>query len=147
MLGVVAPLLALLGIEASSVTERIRRQAMLWGLIAVLGVIFIACLLVAAHAALVDAFGPIIAPLIMAIAAGVLAVIVYLVSNLQSASAARKEAERQRVLEANAQLAVSMASLLPGLLKSSLLREIALPAGALLAGVLFLRKRSRRRED
>jgi cobalamin synthase len=147
MLGVMAPLLSLLGIEASVITDRIKRQIILWGLIAVFGVIFVAFLLVAAHAALVEGFGPIIAPLIMAVVAGVLAVITFLVLNLLNASAAKKQAEHKRQHETNSLLATSIISAVPLVLKSSLLREVALPAGAAIASILILMRQSRRPKD
>jgi hypothetical protein len=52
MLAVLTPLLSLLGVEASSMTANLKRQAIVWGLIGALGLVVVAFLLVAADTAL-----------------------------------------------------------------------------------------------
>ena len=42
MLAILAPLLSLLGIEAAVVTDSLKRQAIVWGIIGALGLVFAA---------------------------------------------------------------------------------------------------------
>ena len=79
MLAVLTPLLSLLGVEASSMTANLKRKAILWGLIGALGLVFLSFLLVAADSALAYAVGPVIAPLIIAVAAALIALAISLV--------------------------------------------------------------------
>ncbi len=141
MLAVLAPVLSLLGIELETVTESVKRHAVLWGLMGGFALICLVFLLVAANAALTNSFGPIVAPLIIAAAALVCTIIVLFVTAMQDAEAARREAERRRMAESNALLTTTIATLIPALLKSPLLRQIGLPAGAAIASALLLRRR------
>src|SRR6478609_5798007 len=96
MLALMAPLLSLLGIEAASVTANLKRQAIVWGMIAVLGIIVIAFLLIAANTALGYVVGPVIAPLIIAVVATLVPLTIFLVAHLQDNIAARQAAEKQK---------------------------------------------------
>ena len=140
MLAVLAPVLSLLGIELETVTESVKRHAVLWGLMSAFGLICLVFLLVAANAALGNSFGPIVAPLIIAAAALVCTVIVLFITYMQDAEAARREAERRRQAESNALLSTTIATLIPAILRSPLLRQIGLPAGAAIASALLLRR-------
>ena len=70
MLAILAPLLSLLGIEAATITDGLKRQAIVWGIIGALGLVFATFVLVAVNSALTYSFGPVIAPLIIAVVAG-----------------------------------------------------------------------------
>jgi len=140
MLAVLTPLLSLLGVEASSMTANLKRKAILWGLIGALGLVFLSLLLVAADSALAYAVGPVIAPLIIAVAAALIALAIYLVALLQDNIAARRDAERKKSAEMTALITTAIITAVPLILRSPLFKEIGLPAGAALASALMMRK-------
>ncbi len=140
MLAVLAPVLSLLGIELETVTESVKRHAVLWGIIAGFGLICLVFVLVAINSALTYQFGPVVAPLIIAAVAALVAIIALLVTHMQDAQAAKREAERKRLAESNALLTTTIVTLIPAILRSPLLRQIGLPAGAAIASALLLRK-------
>lgn len=140
MLAILAPLLSLAGIEAASVTANLKRQIIVWGIVAALGVVVMAFLLVAANTALSYAVGPVIAPLIIAVAATLAALTVFLVAHLQDNIAARQAAEKQKKAEITALATTALITAIPLILRSSLFKEIGLPAGAALASALLLRE-------
>lgn len=139
MLALLAPLLSLLGIEAASATANLKRQAFVWGLIAALGIVVIAFLLVAANTALGYLVGPVIAPLIIAVVATLVALTIFLVAHLQDNLAARQAAEKHKKAEITALATTALITAIPLILRSPLFREIGLPAGAALASALLLR--------
>jgi len=145
MLAVLTPLLSLLGVEASSMTANLKRQAVVWGLIGALGLVVVAFLLVAADTALAYIVGPVLAPLLIAVAAALIAVAIYLVSQLQDNIAARREAERKKSAEMTALVTTAIITAVPLILRSPLFKEIGLPAGAALASALMMRKPGDRR--
>lgn len=145
MLAVFAPLLSLLGIEAAAITSRMRRQAIVWGTIGALALVFVCFLLVAANTALTYAVGPVLAPLIIAVIAGVIAIAVFLIAHLMDGIAARQEAEKKRSAEVVAVLTTAAITAIPLILRSPLVREVGLPAGAALASALMLKKPGDRR--
>lgn len=140
MLAILAPLLSLAGIEAASVTANLKRQMLVWGVIAALGVVVLAFLLVAANTALSYAVGPVIAPLIIAVVATLAALTVFLVAHLQDNIAARQAAEKQKKAEITALATTALITAIPLILRSPLFREIGLPAGAALASALLLKE-------
>jgi putative Ca2+/H+ antiporter (TMEM165/GDT1 family) len=140
VLAVLAPLLSLLGIEASSITDNIKRQAIVWGLVGVFGLIFAIFLLVAANTALAGVVGPVIAPLIIAIAAALIALIVFLVAHIQDSIAAKRRAEKEKSAEVTALATTALLTALPLILRSPLMKQIGIPAGAALAAGLLLKK-------
>lgn len=140
MLAVFAPLLSLLGIEAAAITTRVKRQAVVWGTIGVLGLVFVCFVLVAINTALSYAVGPVLAPLIIAVVAGIIAIAVFLITHLMDGIAARQEAEKKRSAEVVAVLTTAAITAIPLILKSPLMKEVGLPAGAALASALMLRK-------
>jgi cobalamin synthase len=147
MLAVMGPLLSLLGIEASSMTASLKRHAIVWGVIGAFGLVFVVFVLVAANSALSIVVGPIIAPLIIALIAALMALAVYLVASIQDGIAAKREAERKRSAEVTALITTSIIAALPLILRSPLMREIGLPAGAAIASALLLRKTAPPRPD
>ena len=146
MLAVLGPLLSLLGIEAASITASAKRQAIVWGTIAALGVIFVSFMLIAANSALTYAVGPVVAPLIIAVAAAVIGLAIYLVAHLQDGIAARRRAEQQKSAEMTALVTTAIITAVPLILRSSLVKEIGIPAGAALASALMLKKDDRHRK-
>jgi fatty acid desaturase len=140
MLAVLTPLLALLGIEAGTVTANLKRQAIVWGLIGALGLVVVVFLLVALHGALAYAFGPVVAALVIAVVAGVIAVAIFLVAHVQDNIAARQAAEKKKQAEVTALVTTAIITAIPLILKSPLFKEVGLPAGAAIASALMLRK-------
>lgn len=141
MLGLIAPLASLLGIEVTSLRERLQRRTAVYGAIGVLSLMVLVFLLVAANAALSQWVGPIIAPLIIAGTALLLALIALLVGYLQDAAAARREAEEKQRAQTTALLTSVATTAVPLLMKSALLREVGIPlGGALFAAWLLTRK-------
>lgn len=148
MLAVLGPLLSLLGLEAASLTTSVKRQAIVWGLIGVFGVIFAAFVLVAANTALAYVFGPVVAPLLIALTAAVIAVVVFLVAHLQQAAEARRRAEKEKNAEVTALITTALITAVPLILRSSLMKEIGIPAGAALASAMLLKRSGdKRRQD
>jgi len=142
MLALLAPLASLLGIEVETLRERLQRRVLMWGIIGVFAVIFLAFLLVAINSGLSLSFGPIVAPLMIAGAALFIAIVVFLIGHLQDAAQARREAEEKHKAEVTALITSVAVTAVPLLLKSSLLKEVGIPAGgALLAAYLLSRQR------
>lgn len=139
MFAVLGPLLSLLGFEAKTITAQVRRQAIVWGLIGLFGFVFFCFLLVAANSGLTLVVGAVIAPLIIAIAAAVIALIVYLVFQIQNGIAEKRRAERERGAEATAVITTALLTAAPSVLRSPLLRKYGVPAGLAIAAVLLWR--------
>jgi hypothetical protein len=141
MLALLAPLASLLGMDLEALRERIQRQAVVYGIVGVLALICFTFLLVAANSALAQWVGPIVAPLIIAGTALLIALVVFLIGRAQEAAAARREAAERRSAETLALITSAAITAAPLILKSSLLREVGIPAGgALLAAYLLMRR-------
>lgn len=144
MLAVMGPLLALLGIEAQSITANVKRQTIVWGLIGAMGLVFAAFVLVAINTALAYAVGPVIAPLIIAVVAALVGLAVFLVAHIQDGIVAKRDAEKKKSAEMTALVTTAIITAVPLILRSPLFREIGLPAGAALASALLLKKNDHR---
>lgn len=140
MLAILTPVLSLFGIEVATLTESVKRHAMFWGMIGAFGLVCLTFVLVAINSALTYSFGPVIAPLIIAAVAAVVAIVLALVVHLQDLAAQRREEERRRLAQSSTLLSTAIIAAIPTLLRSRLLREIGLPAGAAIASALLLRK-------
>jgi apolipoprotein N-acyltransferase len=143
MLAVMGPLLALLGVEADTIASNAKRQAIVWGLVAAFGLVFVTFILVAVNTALAYAVGPVVAPLIIAVVAALVALTVFLVAHLQDGVAARREAERKKSAEMTALVTTAIITAIPLILRSGLVKQIGLPAGAALASAIMLGKGDR----
>jgi hypothetical protein len=137
MLAVLTPLLSLLGLEAAEITGTLKRRAITWGAIGALGVVAISFVLIAINAALSNALGPVVAPLIIAIVALVAAIAVFLVMHIIELNEAKRAAEKKRSTEVTALITTAALTAIPMLLRSSLIRDIGIPAGAALASSLW----------
>ena len=138
MLAILNPLLALVGLEADAIKGRVQRQAIVWGLIGGLVIVAIAFLLVALNSVLTLSYGPVVAPLIIAAAALLVALLVLLVAHLLDDAEARREAQKKRSADATALVTTAAITALPFMLKSPLLKQVGIPAGALLAAAYVL---------
>jgi hypothetical protein len=140
MLSLLYPIASLLGIEAGELVERAKKNGLLWGAIALFGVIALVFALIAAHTALSLWAGPIYAPLIITAASLLIAVGIYVTSRVVAEVAHRREVQRRRSAEATALVTTATLTALPILLKSPLMRRIGLPLGGALAALFLLSK-------
>ena len=145
MLAILGPLAALLGLELTSLKDRFQRQAILWGLLGALGVIALSFILVAINSALTYAVGPVIAPLIIAGAALLIAVIVYLAFIFRDSIEKEKEAARKHNAEVTALITTAAITAIPLILPT--LKKVGLPAsGAAAAAYSLLQSKAFRRD-
>lgn len=135
-MNLVSQLASIFGIEVEETVSASKRMAILWAVIAGLGVISAVFLLIAAYLGLSDWLGPIIAALIIAAVALIAAAIVYAIAQAR-AEAARREAAQRRKSEATALAVAAAADTLPVLLKSPLIRGVGIPLGAAVAAFLL----------
>jgi hypothetical protein len=145
VLAILAPLASLLGIEVATLEARLKRKAVLWGMLATFGLIAVSFILVAMNSALTYAVGPVIAPLLIAGTALLLGVAVFLISHLREAREARLDAERKRSTEITSLAVTAAIAALPLLVP--MLRKAIVPAGGALAAAyaLLSEKTARRR--
>ncbi len=145
MLAILAPLASLLGIEVATLEARLKRKAALWAILAALGLIALSFILVAINSALTYTFGPVIAPLLIAAAALLVGVGVFLVNHLRESREARLDAERKRSTEITSLAVTAAIAALPLLVP--VLKKAVVPAGGALAAAyaLLSEKTSRRR--
>jgi uncharacterized oligopeptide transporter (OPT) family protein len=139
-MGLLYPLASLLGIEAGEIVERLKKNAILWGVIALFGLVAFAFLLVAANAALAEWVGPIWAPLIIAGVAALVALVVYIVSRVTAEIAHQKEVQRRHAAEKTALVTTAAITAVPLLMKSPLMKQVGLPLGGALAALYLLSK-------
>ena len=147
MLALLAPLASLLGIEASDIKDRLQRQAILFSVIGAFGLIALIFVLVAINSALTVEFGPVVAPLIIAGASLMIAIVVLLIMQLQNSAAERRKAEKRHDAEIASLATTAAISALPLILRSPLLKQVAVPAAAALAAAFLLRRSKSPRHD
>lgn len=146
MLALLGPLGALLGIEASSIKDRLKRQAILWGTLGALGLIAVAFILVAINTALSYALGPVVAPLIIAAAALFVGVVVFLVFHFRETVEKHNEAEKKRSAEMTALITTAAITAIPLILPT--LKRVGVPAGGAAAAIYsLLQSKAFRRHD
>jgi uncharacterized membrane-anchored protein len=136
MLALLGPLGALLGLEAASIKDRLQRQALMWGSLGVLGIIAIVSILVAINTALALTVGPIIAPLIIAGAALLIGIAVFLIFHFRDTAEARRDAEKKRSAEVTALITTAAITALPLILP--MIKKVGLPAGGAAAAIFSL---------
>ena len=145
MLALLGPLGALLGLEAASLKDRFKRQAILWGTLGALGLIAIAFVLVAINNALTLAVGPIVAPLIIAGAALLIGVVVFLVFHFRETVEAHNDAEKIRRAEVTALITTVAITAIPLILPT--LRKVGVPARGVAAAIYSLLQTKAFRRD
>lgn len=136
MLALLGPLGALLGIEAASIKDKLKRQVLLWGTLGALGLIAATFVLIALNNALSLVLGPIVAPLSVAGGALVIALIVYAVFHFRATIEARNDAEKARRAEVTALITTAAITAIPLILPT--LKRIGVPAGGAAAAVYSL---------
>jgi hypothetical protein len=146
MLALLGPLGALLGIEAASIKDRLKRQAILWGIVGVLGLIAVAFVLVSINTALTYAVGPVIAPLIIAGVALLVAAIVYAIFHFRETMEAHRDAEKKRSAEVTALITTAAITAIP--LIFPMLKRVGVPtASAAAAAYSLLQSKAFRHDD
>jgi hypothetical protein len=136
MLALLGPLGALLGLEAASIKDKFKRQAILWGTLGVLGLIAAIFVLVAINTALTYAVGPIVAPLIIAGAALLVGIVVFLVFHFRETVEAHNDAEKKRRAEVTALITTAAITAIPLILPT--LKKVGVPAGGVAAAAYSL---------
>jgi hypothetical protein len=131
MMGLLAPLAALLGLEVEGIMARARSSAVVYGLIGLFVFIALGFLLAAAFMVIAESVGSIAAALIMGCSFVVLALAVYLGSLIGRSRRQRKLAERRRSSETGAFLTTAAITALPMLTRSPILVRLGLPAVAI----------------
>jgi cobalamin synthase len=141
-----APLAALLGIEVDSLIIKLKRSAGIYAALALLALICLVFLLVAAHAALSYAIGPVWAALALAGVALLAAVILWFWAQAAERARQRKIVEKRKSTDTTALLTTAAITALPMLIRNPAMRMAAVPVG-LLAGYLFLNQRQQSNEE
>lgn len=136
-MGLLGPLASLLGVEVDTLMQRLRESAVAYIAIGLFALIAVAFVLVAVYTALDEWVGPIWSPLIIAAAALVIALILYIALRIQLAALRRREEQRRHEAETTAALASAALTVLPELLSSSLVRNVGLPVAAYAAFLMF----------
>jgi 4-hydroxybenzoate polyprenyltransferase len=136
MIALLGPLGALLGLEAASIKDKFKRQAILWGTLGVLGLIAAIFVLVAINTALTYAVGPIVAPLIIAGAALLVGIVVFLVFHFRETVEAHNDAEKKRRAEVTALITTAAITAIPLILPT--LKKVGVPAGGVAAAAYSL---------
>jgi 4-hydroxybenzoate polyprenyltransferase len=136
MLALLGPLGALLGLEAASIKDKFKRQAILWGTLGVLGLIAAIFVLVAIYTALTYEVGPIVAPLIIAGAALLVGIVVFLVFHFRETVEAHNDAEKKRRAEVTALITTAAITASPLILPT--LKKVGVPAGGVAAAAYSL---------
>lgn len=136
MLAILAPLASLLGLEVAVLEARLKRKAVLWGTFAGLGLVAVSFILVAINSALAYVYGPVIAPLLIAGAALLIGLVVFLINHMRETREARLDAERKRNSELTSLAVTAAIAALPLLVP--VLKKAAVPAGGALAAAYSL---------
>ncbi|WP_457301600.1 YwiC-like family protein [Phyllobacterium sp. P5_D12] len=150
MLKLLAPLLTSVAAgEAGLVINRLKRNAVFAGIIAVLATIGVIFLVVAAYIALAERYGEMHASLILAGSAFGLAIITYIIMKIVERAARNRQRERAKV-DTAALLTVAALAAAPVVLRSRALMMLAVPLVAF-GGLSLLtkpkKKKRRRPED
>jgi hypothetical protein len=145
-MALLAPLAALLGIEVDSLIIKLKRSAITYGVLALLALTCLVFLLVAAHAALSYAIGPVWAALALAGTALAIGLIVWFAAQAAERARQRRIVEKRKSADTTALLTTAAITALPMLIRNPAMRLAAVPVG-LLAGYLFLNQRQQSNED
>jgi cell division protein FtsW (lipid II flippase) len=143
-MGLLAPLAALLGLEAGSLLDRAKTAAILYGLMAGCLVLAIGFLIGAGYMALANLWSPIIAALVIAGGFLVIALAIYLGSLISERSRRRELAEKRRSSESGAFITTAALTALPMLSKSPWLLRLGIPAAAIAAFAIIRNNDDRR---
>ena len=144
-MGLLGPLASLLGIETDALMQRAKESAVAFAAIGLFVLIALSFLLVAAYTALDWWVGPLWSPLIIAGAALLIALILYIALRIQTAALKRRTAERRREAETTALVASTALEVLPDLLRSPLVLNVGVPVALYVAFLMFAGPKKRPR--
>lgn len=123
---------AIIGSEVQAATQRAKRSAILYTIMAVALLTGTFFLLMALFFALMMHFGLIIAALIITAGCVVLAILAFIINRIMDNAEKRRLEERRAAIDTNAALTAAAVAAVPTLLKKPLL-TLALPVAGLLA--------------
>lgn len=123
---------AIIGSEVQAATQRAKRSAILYTIMAVALLTGTFFLLMALFFALMMHFGLIIAALIITAGCVVLAILAFIINRIMDNAEKRRLEERRAAIDMNAALTAAAVAAVPTLLKKPLL-TLALPVAGLLA--------------
>ncbi|MBX8801723.1 phage holin family protein [Ochrobactrum sp. MR28] len=123
---------AIIGSEVQAATQRAKRSAILYTIMAVALLTGTFFLLMALFFALMMHFGLIIAALIITAGCVVLAILAFIINRVMDNAEKRRLEERRAAIDTNAALTAAAVAAVPTLLKKPLL-TLALPVAGLLA--------------
>ncbi|MGN6101321.1 MAG: hypothetical protein ACTHOR_09245, partial [Devosia sp.] len=101
-MGLLGALAGLLGFEAEAIIEQIKEQAVAFSVIGLFAVIAVVFLLIAADIGLTAWIGPLWAAIAIALAAIVIALVIFIALRVQMAARQRRRAEQRRQTESTA---------------------------------------------
>lgn len=136
----IVPLAGLLGIEIESLTDQVKRSIIGNALIGLFGLVGLVFLLIAGFLALADNVGPVYAGLIFAAVSLALALVTYLVLQMQEGNRRRLALEKRRSTESSAFVTSAALTALPVILRSPLFRTVGVPIAAV-AAFFFLKSK------
>lgn len=136
-MGMLPALASLVGIEVDELLARLRANAVAAAAIAAFVGTAVVFLLIAAYTALTGYVGPIWSPLIIAGAALLIALILFIALKIQNRAIARREAERRHQSETTALVAAAALASLPELLKLPIVRTVGIPLAVYAGFLLF----------
>ena len=136
------PLASILGIEVDDLLDRLRKNAIAWSAVALFALIGLAFILVAIANAASLAWGPIVGPLVVALAAIIIATGIWATMAILEGIARRKALERRHAQEKTALVTTAALTALPIVLQSPLMRKVGIPVGGALAAAFLLSKSS-----
>lgn len=138
---------AIIGSEVQAATQRAKRSAILYTIMAIALLTGTFFLLMALFFALMMKFGLIIAALIITAGCVLLAIFTYIINHLMDKAEKRRLEERRAAIDTNAALTAAAVAAVPTLLKKPLL-ALALPiAGLLAVSLLSQDKKSGKTEN
>jgi hypothetical protein len=134
------PLASILGIEADELIGRIRKNAIAFAAVALFALIGLAFILVAIANAATLAWGPIVGPLVVAVAAIAVSLGIWATTAIIEGVAKRRAAEKRHAQEKTALVTTAALTALPLVLQSPLMRKVGIPVGGALAAAFLLSK-------
>lgn len=137
MLGLLMPLAGLLGIELESLGKRAKGLVIGYAAILIFAVIGFGFLVAAGFILVSNAYGPLVATLIMAAVFLLVALIIYVSMAIGEHARRKRMAERRRSNDTGAFLTTAALTALPLLARSPLLTRFGIPAAALAALALL----------
>lgn len=145
-MGLLAPVATLLGIEVETLMQRAKQSAFAYAAIGLFALICLTFLLVALYNWLSGWIGPLWAPLAIAGAALIIALVLLIALRVQEGARKQQAARRRKEAESTALAAGAALGVLPQVLRSPLLRNVGLPI-ALYAGFMLLTGNRKNKPD